>query len=88
MGEGIRHPGRRDPLDRSSLLRTPRDATRQRGVFATLDADIRETRYGFGRERRLRLAFASTELGPSIQREAARRHDAVLIGPRQLAGED
>ena len=62
--------------------------TRKRGVFATLDADMRETRYGFGRERRLRLAFASKELGPSIQREAARRHDAVLIGPRQLAGED
>ncbi len=62
--------------------------TGERGVFATLDAGIRETRYGFGRERRLRLAFAAREFGPSIQREAARRHDAVLVGPPQLAGED
>jgi hypothetical protein len=66
----------------------PVDDTGARGVFATLDADIRETRYGFGRERRLRLAFSWREFGPSLQREAARRHDAVLIGPRQLAGED
>jgi len=60
----------------------------ERGVFATLDADLRETRYGFGRERRLRLAFASRAFGSSLQREAARRHDAILVGPRQLAGEE
>jgi hypothetical protein len=66
----------------------PVGASEEEGVFATLDADIRETRYGFGRERRLRLAFASREFGPSALREAARRHDAVLIGPRQLAGDD
>jgi hypothetical protein len=66
----------------------PVSGTGEQGIFAALDADVRETRYGFGRERRLRLAFASKAFGPSLQREAARRHDAVLVGPRQLAGEE
>jgi hypothetical protein len=50
----------------------------------SLDAQIRETRYGFGRERRLRIIFTLGEVPASLQREAARRHDAVILGPDAL----
>ena len=51
-----------------------------------LDAQVRETRYGFGRERRLRLLFTQDEAPLALQREAARRHDAAVVGLEVIAG--
>ena len=51
-----------------------------------LDAGIRETRYGFGRERRLRLLFLTGEASPALLRESARRHDSTLVSLDALAG--
>jgi hypothetical protein len=56
--------------------------------LATLDTQVRETRYGFGRERRLRVLFAAGEVAPALLREVVRRDDAVLVGLEALAGED
>ena len=50
-----------------------------------LDAGVRETRYGFGRENRLRMVFTAAAT-PQLSRAAARRHDVVLVTPAQLAG--
>ncbi len=55
-------------------------------VLRALDAQVRETRYGFGRERRLRLLFTQSEAPPALQREAARRHDVAVVGLATLAG--
>jgi hypothetical protein len=52
-----------------------------------LDREIRETRYGFGRERRLRLLFAKGEVPLPLTREVARRHDVTVVDVRALAGE-
>jgi len=54
-------------------------------ILTRLDDQVRETRYGFGRERRLRVLFHQGDLPTALQREAARRHDAVLVGPAALA---
>jgi hypothetical protein len=54
--------------------------------LARLDADIRETRYGFGRERRLRLLFSGRSTPTWLRREVARRPDAVLIDAGALVG--
>ena len=51
-----------------------------------LDAQVRETRYGFGRERRLRILFLEEDAPPPLLREVARREDAVLVGLDGLAG--
>lgn len=51
-----------------------------------LDAEIRETRYGFGRERRLRLLFLTGEAPPALLRESARRHDSTVLSLEVLAG--
>jgi len=53
-----------------------------------LDAQIRETRYGFGRERRLRILFVDGEPSLPLQREAARRDDVIVVGPDALGGSD
>lgn len=60
---------------------TPRD-------LRTLDAAIRETRYGFGREARLRMLFMDGPASPELARAAARRHEVVLVGTDALAGAD
>ena len=52
-----------------------------------LDAAIRETRYGFGRERRVRVLFTGRSAPRWLQREVARRHDAQLIDAEALAGD-
>lgn len=52
-----------------------------------LDRQIGETRYGFGRESRLRMVFSEAGFTPALERAAARRHDAVLLGPEALVGE-
>lgn len=51
-----------------------------------LDAEVRETRYGFGRERRLRVLFVGRTMPPAFLREVARREDVVLVGLDVLAG--
>jgi hypothetical protein len=55
-------------------------------ALRALDAQVRETRYGFGRERRIRLLFMQAEAPPALQREAARRHDVAVVGLDTLAG--
>lgn len=55
-------------------------------ALAAMDAQIRETRYGFGRERRLRILFCGGSVSPSLLREVARRDDAALVELDSLAG--
>ncbi len=57
-------------------------------ALARLDAEIHETRYGFGRERRLRVLFVDGEPSVLLQREAARRDDVVALGYDALLGSD
>ena len=54
--------------------------------LAPLDAAARETRYGFGREHRIRLLFTSAEPPRWLERAAVRRDQFLLIGPSQLVG--
>ena len=51
-----------------------------------LDRLIRDTRYGFGRERRLRVVFAGRAPPTWLRRESARRQDARLIDAEELLG--
>ena len=51
-----------------------------------LDARVRETRYGFGRERRLRLVFTGRTTPTWLRRAVARRRDAQLIEAGDLVG--
>jgi len=53
-----------------------------------LDAQVRGTRYGFGRERRLRLVFTGRDTPTRLRREIARRHDTELIDAAALIGAD
>ena len=62
-------------------------ARRTDAPLGALDRQIRETRYGFGRERRLRLLFTGHEAPRWLQREVARRHDAELIDADALVGD-
>lgn len=55
-------------------------------ALRNLDAQMRETGYGFGRERRLRLLFTQDEAPLALQREAARRHDAAVLRLEDLLG--
>ncbi len=52
----------------------------------SLDAGIRETRYGFGREARLRMLFMREPASADLARAAARRHDVKLITVQEVAG--
>jgi len=52
-----------------------------------LDRQLRETRYGFGREHRLRVVFTGQTAPRWLSREVARRHDARLVDPEVLVGE-
>jgi uncharacterized protein len=56
--------------------------------LADLDSSIRETRYGFGREARLRILFSARDLPRSVEREVARRADASMVGAEALTGLD
>jgi hypothetical protein len=51
-----------------------------------LDEQIRETRYGFGRERRLRILFTPQPASRALQRDVSRRDDAIIVGAAELAG--
>ena len=59
----------------------------ERGTICIEDLDIRQTRYGFGRERRLRLVFSGRPVPTWLRRETARRADAQLVEASELLGE-
>lgn len=62
----------------------PRDGSR---ALATIEEHMRETRYGFGRERRLKILFCLEPPPLALTREAARRHDVEIVDVEALAGE-
>jgi len=49
---------------------------------------VRETRYGYGRERRLRLVISWERPGGELTARVARREDCQLLGQEFLLGED
>lgn len=51
-----------------------------------LDAAIRETRWGFGRQGRLRVVFTGRSTPTWLRRQIARRTDAVLVDAEALVG--
>lgn len=51
-----------------------------------LDLQIRRTRYGFGREMRLRVIFLEGEPPPALLRERARRDDVLVVPLDSLSG--
>lgn len=51
-----------------------------------LDAEVAGTRYGFGREGRLRLIFTGRAASGGLRRDVARRHDAHIIDAEGLLG--
>jgi AAA+ ATPase superfamily predicted ATPase len=53
-------------------------------LVKALDREIRETRYGFGREQRLRVVFSRSAPSRDLERAAARRSNLVLIGSEEL----
>ena len=62
-------------------------ARRSDAPLDELDRQLRETRFGFGRERRVRLVFTGHDAPRWLQREVARRHDAELIDAGALVGD-
>ena len=56
-------------------------------LLTRLDREIRETRYGFGRELRLRVLFSPHRFPRSLERQVASRQDGILVGAGHLAGE-
>lgn len=61
--------------------------TPQPSPLELLDRNIRETRYGFGRERRVRLVFTGRTTPTWLRREAARRDDARIVSASDLVGD-
>jgi hypothetical protein len=53
----------------------------------SLDRRIRDTRYGFGKERRLRIVFTGRQPPTWLRRDAARRQDAHLVDADALIGD-
>jgi hypothetical protein len=51
-----------------------------------LQAELRRTRYGFGKEVRLRLLFSTDGFSPGLVRRVARSDAIYLIGPDELFG--
>jgi uncharacterized protein len=51
-----------------------------------IERSMRETRFGFGRERRLRLVFTGRPAPQSLRREVVRTRDAALIDAGALVG--
>lgn len=51
-----------------------------------IEESLRETRYGFGRERRLRLVFTGRTPSVALRRAAVRTRDAELIDAEALLG--
>jgi hypothetical protein len=57
----------------------PSEAPLSTSALTALDAQVRETRFGYGRERRLRILFGGGRVSPALLRQMARRDDAVLV---------
>lgn len=57
-------------------------------ALGELDAMVGETRYGFGREGRLRVIFSAEGFSPELTRHAARRHDVALVDSEALVGSE
>lgn len=64
------------------------DAETDTSALDHLDGQVRSTRYGFGRERRLRIIVTGRLASASLRREVARRHDAELIDATALLGSE
>jgi hypothetical protein len=62
------------------------DGAAEPGALATLDDMVGETRYGFGRERRVRVVFSAAGFTPELTRLGARRHDVALVDAGDLVG--
>jgi hypothetical protein len=56
-------------------------------MLRTIDDSVRETRYGFGRERRIRLIFLGRPSVTAVRRQLERRRDVEVIPPSFLVGE-
>jgi AAA+ ATPase superfamily predicted ATPase len=56
-------------------------------MLEALDTMVGETRYGFGRERRLRVVFSNGGDTAELARRAARRDDVVLVDGAALVGD-
>ncbi len=56
-------------------------------LLTRLDRAVRETRYGFGREVRLRAIFSPHRFPRRLERQVASRQDGILVGPEAMAGE-
>jgi hypothetical protein len=54
--------------------------------LARIERSMRKTRYGFGRERRLRLVFTGRPASQALRREIARNREAVLLDAAALVG--
>lgn len=54
--------------------------------LGALDRQARQTRYGFGRQHRLRLYFTSMEPPRWLERAAVRQEQSLLLGPGALVG--
>ena len=54
--------------------------------LGALDREARQTRYGFGRQHRLRLYFTSSDAPRWLERAAARLEQCLLLGPGALVG--
>ena len=55
-------------------------------VLDEIDDAVATTRYGFGRESRLRLVFTTGGFDAGLQRRRARDVEVRLVGPEQLLG--
>lgn len=60
---------------------------RSRSPVARIESAMRESRYGFGRERRVRLVFTAQVAPGWLRREVARNRDALLIDASALLGD-
>jgi uncharacterized protein len=60
--------------------------TRTDAPLDRLERNMRETRYGFGRQRRIRIIFSGTSAPRWLQRDVARHSDAQLINASALVG--
>ncbi len=66
---------------------TWKEPSRSASPLDALDVSVAKTRYGFGRERRLRLVFCGKPAPTWLRRVCARREDALLLEPAHLAGD-
>lgn len=62
-------------------------ASPDEGVVEAIEEDLGRTRYGFGREARLRVVFTVPEPAEGLLRRAARDEAVVVVGAGDLVGE-